>query len=238
MHKGKGLFITFEGGEGAGKTTQIELLKKILEGQHKDVVLTREPGGSPGAEDLRQLVVKGDVARWDPVSEAMIFCAARRDHLVKTIFPAIKQGKIVICDRFADSTMAYQGYGAETDKDRQKMIPMIETLYHFVAEDFKPDLTVFLDVPVEVGLARSRGRCGNDEQRFEDKKESYHRRVHEGFLDIVKNDPERFIVVDATQPANKVSQDILNQMALRGFFLKIQQVPNKGIACKPSSRSK
>ena len=132
-------FITFEGGEGVGKSTQARLLADFLEKKGKSCLLTREPGGSPGAEEIRQLVVKGAINRWDVMTETLLMFAARRDHLLKTVWPALKEGKTVICDRFSDSTMAYQGFGYA---DQGLGQGTIEQLYQIVIGAFKPDLTI------------------------------------------------------------------------------------------------
>lgn len=151
-------FITFEGGEGAGKSTQARLLAAFLEKQGASCLLTREPGGSPGAEEIRNLVVKGTVGRWDVMTEALLMFAARRDHLVNTVWPALKEGKTVICDRFADSTMAYQGFGYA---DKGLGQAAVEQLYQIVVGSFKPDLTIILDMPVESGIERALKRDAN-----------------------------------------------------------------------------
>ena len=229
-----GLFITFEGGEGSGKTTQIKMLEAALKTQNKEVILTREPGGCPGAEEIRKLLVTGNKDRWDPVAEIYLFSAARRAHLIEKIWPAMDAGKIVICDRYADSTMAYQGYGYGDDKERQDLV---RRTYHDIAGSFKPDLTIVLDIPVEIGLKRSK-RADNTEQRFETKEIEFHERLRQAYLKMAKEEPDRFLVVNANQAPEKVSQDILNEMAKRGFFLKIQRAVFKGAACKPTSHSR
>ena len=137
----KGLFITLEGGEGSGKTTQIKLLQEYLEGKGIECVKTREPGGSPAAEEIRQVILSGGKEKWDSISETLLFYAARRNHLTQLILPAINAGKWVVCDRFADSTMAYQGYGRQ---DGLLTRADLDFLYHLVAGDFKPDLTFIL----------------------------------------------------------------------------------------------
>ncbi|NIQ96157.1 MAG: dTMP kinase, partial [Desulfuromonadales bacterium] len=137
-----GLFITLEGGEGGGKSTQARLLAEFLELRGEEVVLTREPGGSPGAEQIRSLLVDGETHRWDATTEALLHFAARRDHLVKTVIPALDRGAWVVCDRFADSTMAYQGYGHGLPKEA------LAVLYDFAVGTIKPDLTLVLDLPV------------------------------------------------------------------------------------------
>ena len=201
----KGLFITFEGGEGAGKTTQIRLLKEALESQGKEVLLTREPGGSAGGEAIRPLLVSGQ-ADWDTLTEVLLFSAARRDHLVHKIWPALEQGRIVLCDRFADSTMAYQGYGRKNAPELQKKLTQ---LYQMIAGDFKPDLTFILDIDPKVGLKRSFNRSGNTEQRFENMDIQFHQNLRQGFLKIALSDPKRCHVISADQSVEKVHQDIM-----------------------------
>jgi len=200
-----GLFITFEGGEGAGKTTQIRLLKEALEKMKKDVLLTREPGGSDGAEMIRPLLVSGHT-NWDALTEVLLFSAARRDHLVQKILPAIKGGKIVLCDRFADSTMAYQGYGRGDDKDLQTKLT---ELYEMIAGTFEPDLTFILDIDPEIGLKRSCDRAGNTERRFEDMDIAFHQNLRQAFLKIAQKNPKRYHVISADQPVDTIHQEIM-----------------------------
>lgn len=198
----RGLFITLEGGEGSGKSTQGQRLRDTLEKAGHTVVLTREPGGSPGAEAIRALLVTGETDRWDGLTEALLLFAARRDHVERTIRPALEQGAIVISDRFADSTMAYQGYGH--DLGRQK----IEDLYALALGDFRPDLTLIMDMPVEEGLKRavSRGAStGSSEQRYEDMDVAFHHRLRDGFLDIAKREPQRCKRVDASGSIEEVA---------------------------------
>jgi len=187
-----GRFITLEGGEGAGKSTQIARLKTWLEGRGKTVVATREPGGSPGAEMVRKLLVEGPAERWDGTTEALLHFAARRDHLRATVWPALKSGAWVLSDRFADSTRAYQGYGHGLD------LAMLERLYDVAVGDFRPDLTLILDLPVETGLSRAAARRGA-ETRYEDLPIEFHRRVRAGFLEIAEREPGRCVVIDAAQ---------------------------------------
>jgi dTMP kinase len=196
-----GRFITFEGGEGAGKSTQIRLLAGDLAKRGLEVVLTREPGGSPGAEAIRALLVEGEPGRWDGVTETLLFAAARRDHVECTIRPALEQGSWVLCDRFMDSTIAYQGYGAGVD------IALVRRLSADAAGDIVPDLTLILDLPVEAGLARAAGRAGG-EDRFERKGIDFHTRLREGFLAIAQAEPNRCVVIDATAARDVVAQKI------------------------------
>jgi dTMP kinase len=196
-----GRFITLEGGEGAGKSTQIAHLKAWLEGRGKTVVATREPGGSPGAEMIRKLLVEGPAERWDGTTEALLHFAARRDHLRTTVWPALKRGAWVVSDRFADSTRAYQGYGHGLD------LAMLERLYEVAVGDFRPDLTLILDLPIEVGLARAAARRGA-ETRYESLPIDFHRRVKAGFLEISGREPKRCVVIDAAQDIDTLAAKI------------------------------
>lgn len=210
----KGLFITFEGGEGTGKSTQIKLFADYLAREGISYLLTREPGGSEGAEEIRSLLLKGSVDKWDKMTEMLLFTAARRDHLVKKIWPAMDKGITVVSDRFADSTKAYQGCGYGSD---EKTLQTVEDLYHMIAGDFKPDLTFILDIDPKIGVMRSQKRVGNDEQRFEDMDLSFHRNLREGFLQIAKSDPQRCIVVNADQTIENVHKEIV-----KGFVEKVK----------------
>jgi dTMP kinase len=186
-----GRFITFEGGEGAGKSTQIGLLAEALRRRGLAVETTREPGGSPGAELVRRLLVEGDTGRWDPVTEALLHSAARREHLVRTVWPALNEGRWVLSDRFADSTLAYQGYGHGVPR------ATLDELYRLTAGDFAPDLTIILDLAVDQGLARAAGR-GGAEDRYERMSRDFHERLRQGFLAIARADPRRCVVVPAS----------------------------------------
>ncbi|MEE2981597.1 MAG: dTMP kinase [Pseudomonadota bacterium] len=197
----KGRFITLEGGEGAGKSTQVEQLCEALRGRGLEVVATREPGGSDGAEAIRALLVTGDTARWDPLTEALLNFAARRDHYTRTIAPTLASGAWIVCDRFADSTMAYQGYGLDVDRD------ILRQLYKTVLGDFAPDLTIVLDLPVDVGLGRANRRGGDD--RYERMDIEFHQRLRDGFLEIAANEPERCAVVDAEADMATVAAAVL-----------------------------
>jgi dTMP kinase len=196
-----GRFITLEGGEGAGKSTQIARLKSWLEGRGHTVVATREPGGSPGAEMVRKLLVEGPAERWDGTTEALLHFAARRDHLRAMVWPALKQSTWVVSDRFADSTLAYQGYGHGVDRS------LIAQLYALSVGDFRPDLTLVLDLPVEVGLARAASRRGV-ETRYESLPLDFHRRVRAGFLEIATREPKRCAVIDAAQDIDAIAAAI------------------------------
>ncbi len=204
-------FITFEGGEGAGKSTQARLLAAFLEKQGASCLLTREPGGSPGAEEIRNLVVKGTVGRWDVMTEALLMFAARRDHLVNTVWPALKEGKTVICDRFADSTMAYQGFGYA---DKGLGQAAVEQLYQIVVGSFKPDLTIILDMPVESGIERALKRDANA-NRYEKMGLDFHRNLRRAFLEIEKKEPGRCIVIDATGSIDEIHAKIVSVVQKR-----------------------
>ena len=197
----RGRFITLEGGEGAGKSTQAMLLADDLRGGGLEVVVTREPGGAPGAEEIRALLVDGDVGRWRPLTEALLHYAARREHLDATILPALDAGRWVISDRFADSTMAYQGYGHGLDRET------VARLHRLVVGDVGPDLTIVLDLPVDEGLARAAGR-GTGGDRYERMDRQFHQRLREGFLDIARRNLDRCAVVDAMAPVEQVQHDI------------------------------
>lgn len=194
----RGWFISFEGGDGAGKTTQVRLLAEALRTAGRAVVTTREPGGSPGAEEIRTLVVTGAPDRWDAVTEALLMSAARRAHVEATIRPALAQGAVVISDRFADSTTAYQGHAGGVPLDT------LERLRQVAVGDLMPDLTLILDLPVDEGLARSRHRGGAD--RFEGKGRDFHERLRRGFLTIAAAEPARCRVIDARGDAAVVHQ--------------------------------
>ncbi len=196
-----GRFITFEGGEGAGKSTHVRLLAEALRAAGMAVVETREPGGSPGAEEIRELLVHGEVGRWDPVSEALLHFAARRDHVTRVIGPALAAGTWVISDRFADSTMAYQGYGHRLGRE------VIEQLYELAVGDLAPDLTVILDLPVEKGLARA-GSRNSGGTRYESMDRAFHERLRNGFLAIAEREPKRCVVIDARAPVEAVHRAV------------------------------
>jgi dTMP kinase len=201
-----GKFITLEGGEGGGKSTQAKRLASYLDSLGKRVLLTREPGGSPGAEDIRQLLVSGDPNRWDAMTEALLHTAARRDHLNRTVRPALQQGQWAISDRYVDSTLAYQGIGHGLG------IEKILELHRIANDGFMPDLTLVLDLPVEEGLKRA-GSRGGDEDRYERMDVDFHNRLRRGFLDIAARDPDRCRLVDATKDVDTVAEQIQNIVA-------------------------
>ncbi|MBT6285083.1 MAG: dTMP kinase [Rhodospirillaceae bacterium] len=202
-----GKFITFEGGEGAGKSTQIKRLAAAIEKTGLTVTVTREPGGSRGAETIRAMLLDPD-AEWDPPTEALLHFAARADHYTTKIAPALKEGAWVLCDRFADSTRAYQGYGLGLD------MGAIETLYEIALDDFVPDLTIILDIPVETGVERMIER-GADPDRYEKMDTAFHERLRQGFLEIAKQDPDRCAVIDANNDIDTVTGRIFDCVETR-----------------------
>jgi dTMP kinase len=194
-----GKFITLEGGEGAGKSTQIALLADGLRAAGIDVVATREPGGAPGAEDIRGLLVRGDTNRWTPLAEALLHTAARVEHVDAIIRPTLASGTWIACDRFSDSTMAYQGDGLGLGRDR------ISALQSLTLGEFSPDLTLILDIDVETGLSRAKSRAmghSGVDDRYERMGRDFHQRLRDSFLDIAKHEPDRCTVIDATQPVS------------------------------------
>jgi dTMP kinase len=203
-----GRFITLEGGEGAGKSTQIARLVDWLRSRGREVMATREPGGSPGAETIRSLLVEGPAERWDGTTEALLHYAARRDHLRSTVWPALRRGAWVISDRFADSTRAYQGYGHGLD------LAALARLHEVAVGSFRPDLTLILDLPIDTGLARAAARRGT-ETRYESLPRDFHERVHEGFLKIAQAEPGRCAVIDASGDIETVAAAIARVVAER-----------------------
>ena len=193
-------FITFEGGEGSGKTTQIKILKRKLL-KYGNVVITREPGGSPNAEKIRNLLVKGEKDRWSEISELLLINAARKDHLDKVILDALRNKKFVLCDRFTDSTIAYQGYGKGID------LKLINKLNALVTKKLKPKITFLLNIKPEIGLKRSRGR-NNRELRYENMPIEYHKKINSSFLKLSKKEPKRFVVIDASKDKEVISHII------------------------------
>ncbi len=199
--KMQGCFISFEGGEGAGKTTQIKALAEFLRAQGREVVLTREPGGSAAAEQIRKLLVQGEPGSLLPQSEALLLYAARFDHVERLIKPALAAGKIILSDRFADSSFAYQGYGHGLP------LSWLEQLHKMVLADFKPHLTLVLDIAAKAGLARDFGQKGA-ETRFEQMSVDFHERLRQGFLALAKAEPQRCHVIDATAALAEVTHNV------------------------------
>ena len=208
MPAARGRFITIEGGEGAGKSTQLDLLVAALDRAGIAAQRTREPGGSEGAEAIRRLLLEGAGERWDAIAETLLFYAARREHVTRLITPALDRGTWVVCDRFADSTIAYQGYG------RGLPLAELQALHRFALGDFAPDLTLILDLPVAEGLARAARRLGNAD-RFERLDQSFHERLRQGFHQIAAADPQRCVVIDASGDVENVHRAVLGTVVER-----------------------
>jgi len=196
-----GRFITLEGGEGGGKSTQVFRLVERMRRAGIQAECTREPGGAEGAEMIRKLLVEGGTGRWDAETELLLHFAARRDHLRRTVWPTLKRGMWVVSDRFADSTMAYQGYGQGLGREA------VDTLYRLAVGDFHPDLTLILDLPVATGLERAAQR--GEENRYERMGKDFHQRLRDGFIEIARREPKRCILIDATQPVDAVTDAIV-----------------------------
>ena len=203
-----GRFITLEGGEGSGKSTQSKRLGATLEAKGHNVLVTREPGGSPGAEEIRGLLVNGAPGRWDALTETLLVYAARADHVGRTIGPALLADRWVVCDRFTDSTYAYQGAGRGLARETIRRIDSI------VLDDFKPDLTLMLDLEVEAGLKRAASR-GKAESRFENFDRDFHERLRQAFLEIAKRNPDRCALIDGGQDEEAVAAAIWAAVARR-----------------------
>ncbi len=203
-----GRFITFEGGEGAGKSTQIRLLGEALEKAGHSILQTREPGGSPGAEEIRSLLVTGESDRWTGMTEVLLHFAARADHLERVIRPALEAGTWVLCDRFVDSSVAYQGVAQGLGTN------VLQDLTQLVVADTMPDLTLILDLPVEEGLARA-GSRGDGEDRYEKMGQAFHQTLRQAFLGIAEGAPDRCKVIDATDKIDAVHQAIWSETAAR-----------------------
>lgn len=201
----QGRFITFEGGEGAGKSTQIDRLRKRLEGLGRTVVVTREPGGSPGAETIRRILLSGEARDLGPRGEAMLFAAARADHVDTTIIPALGRGDWVLCDRYADSTRVYQG---EAGVD-PNYLDLLETA---AVAGVRPDLTILIDVPADIGMSRVSSRsetaAGAAPDRFENEEMKVHERRRILFLDLARKEPQRFAVIDGRESPDAVEEKI------------------------------
>ena len=199
--KNPGRFITLEGGEGAGKSTQIQVIKDYLLSRGNDVVVTREPGGTSEGQEIRNLLVSGDKDKWSPLSETLLILADRAAHLERIIRPALAEGKYVVCDRFFDSTKAYQGVAGGLGLD------VIHNLQRPVLGTTLPDFTLLLDIDPEKGLRRAQERGG--ELRFESKTLAYHRTLRNAFLDFAAQEPDRIFVIDADRDVEAVRDDIL-----------------------------
>jgi dTMP kinase len=209
---GRGRFVSFEGGEGSGKSTQIKILAERLAGLKLQTIVTREPGGSPGAEIIRHLVLSGMGKLLGPDAETLLFAAARDDHARTVIEPALKQGTWVLSDRFSDSTRVYQGALGQVAPG------ILNAMQRVTIGDLKPDLTVILDVPVEVGLKRAAARRGAAAaDRFESEDINFHQQLRDAYREIAKNEPERCVLIDATEEQAKVAANIWSALRDRFF---------------------
>ena len=198
-----GRFITFEGGEGSGKSTQAGILANRLARAGRKVLATREPGGSPAAEEIREALLSGRVWQFGPFAEALLFAVARADHIENAVEQALHEGKWVVCDRFLDSTRAYQGATAGVPRG------LINALERFTVGGLLPDITFILDIPPDAGLARAVARrSGDTPDRFESQELMLHERVRRAFLDIAEEEPDRCVVIDASQPEAMVAEDV------------------------------
>ena len=203
-----GRFITLEGGEGTGKSTQVRRLAIALAEKGIAAITTREPGGSPGAEEIRGLLVNGAPGRWDAITETLLVYAARADHVARGIGPALVADKWVVCDRFTDSTYAYQGAGRGLPREFIRRIDSV------VLDDFRPDFTLILDLDVDTGLKRA-GARGGQEQRFEKFDREFHQKLRQAFIDIANRNAERCTVIDAGQSEDEVAAAIWAATARR-----------------------
>ncbi|SUZ31625.1 Thymidylate kinase [Roseibaca ekhonensis] len=203
----RGLFISVEGIDGSGKSTQARLLSEALRGAGYDVVATREPGGAPGAEAIRRLLVEGDPARWSPETEILLFNAARRDHLERTIQPALDRGAVVVSDRFADSTRVYQGVA------RASLRPLVDRLHDLVI-GLEPDLTFVIDMDARAALSRGLARQSG-EDRFEELGLGFQEALRAGFLALAQEYPDRVQIIDGARPPDAIAQDVATRVAAR-----------------------
>jgi dTMP kinase len=217
----KGTFITFEGIEGSGKSTQIVMLANYLKSRGNSVVLTREPGGTPIGDQIRKILLDPANKALDPSAELLLYAASRAQHLSEVILPAFAAGTIVLCDRFSDATLAYQGYGRGLDRE------MIRGLERIVTAGMRPDLTVLLDIDAAAGLARARGRNNSrgleGEARFENEEITFHERVRQGYLALARQEPGRIRVVDASPTPDAIQNNIRKIIdgVLRGSNCKL-----------------
>jgi len=203
-----GKFITFEGIEGCGKTTQINMLREYLVSKKYEVIVTREPGGTKIGDQIRKILLLSENKEMYPIAELLLYAAQRNQHIEEKIKPAINSGKIILCDRYADATTAYQGAARKIDRE------ILIQIHKIATEGLKPDLTLLFDCPVEIGLKRALARnkienlCGK-EDRFEMEKVDFHNKVREGYLEIQQNEPNRVIIIDATQSIDKMHADVV-----------------------------
>ena len=201
----QGLFITFEGGEGTGKSTQSKLLYDYLKSKINDVILTREPGGCTESENIRNLLIKGNINKWDPITESLLHNAARREHIKNIIKPALLKNKIVICDRFIDSTMAYQGIGQGVNSK------FLNMLSKEITENIIPNITFIFDIDPDISLKRAKKRDENDINRYENFDISFHRNIRNYFKSLI-NTNKRYILIDASNSIEEIHLKILKSV--------------------------
>lgn len=205
MNTKNGLFITFEGGEGTGKSTQSKLLHDYFVSNKFDIILTREPGGCLESEEIRNLLVKGTIDKWDPITEALLHNAARREHVKKVIKPALENNKLVLCDRFIDSTIAYQGIGQGVD------INFLNILSSTTTENIKPDITFIFDMDVNSSLKRAKIRDKTKKNRYEEFDKEFHEKIRLFFKSLVKID-KKYLILDATKSVEEIHFDIISHI--------------------------
>lgn len=209
----KGKFITFEGLDGSGKTTAIKKVIQLLNDHidKENIVYTREPGGSQISENIREVILGKDSDGMDKRTEALLYAASRRQHLVEKILPALKEGKIVLCDRFVDSSIAYQGAGRGID------IQAIKNINEFATEGLKPDLTFYFDLTPEEGLKRIKDNRQDETNRLDQERFSFYYKVRSGYQQIIKNDPKRFILIDASKSVDEIVEDVISMLLMQIF---------------------
>ena len=203
------MFITFEGCEGSGKSTAIETIKNRLLKDGYEVLLTREPGGTPISEDIRKVILSKHNTDMDPMTEALLYAASRRQHIQQKILPALSQDKIVLCDRFLDSSLAYQG------KARGLGMDNIYELNHYATDGLEPDITIFFDLKPEDGLSRISKNKLREVNRLDKEKLEFHNKVYDGFMELAKNNPDRYIVIDASKSPDEVAEDAYTKILKR-----------------------
>lgn len=207
----KGLFITFEGGEGSGKSTQSKKLAHFFYTQNIPYIHTREPGGTPAAEEIRRLLVEGTPDKWHQKTEALLMFASRCEHWHRLIQPTLDKGIHVICDRFIDSSFAYQGYGRDIPLDD------LQSLYTFIIGDVFPDITFYLDIDPQLGLLRTKNRKKNEDERFEKESILFHQRVQHGYKAVLKKYPHRFILLDGLMPQDQL-HDVIKEHVMKKIY--------------------
>ncbi len=198
----RGIFISIEGPDGSGKSTQIENIKEFFHDKNMDIIFTREPGGTPIGERIRGIILDRKCSEMDPMTEAMLYAAARAQHVAQVIRPALEKGKIVICDRFVDSSIAYQGYG-------RKLGEAVASINHFAVKECMPDMTILLKLDPSVG----KHRISEDQQdRLEAEREAFHQEVYKGYLELEKNFPDRIVGIDADRGIDEIKVDIYEKL--------------------------